>query len=132
MLSDPARPPASHAGARERSLRGLHGLRGFLPFGAILVGAGFFVSLSAPASEHERNRTERETTSTGEIIIDVQSDPRADFRRALMTSGDYPATGADRKRLSQEERELLNREWREAISGIYDRGDASGLGHSSD
>lgn len=49
-----------------------------------------------------------------------------------MTGGDYPPSGANRKRLSQEERDLLNRELREAISGIYDRGDALGRGRSSD
>jgi hypothetical protein len=132
MLSDAARQGASHARTLERSGYCRHGVRRLMPLSAILVGAGFCFSISASASELDRKRSERETTEASEIIIDVQSDPRSDFRRALMTSGDYPAAGADRKRLSQEERDLLNREWREAISGIYDRGDGRGLGQSTD
>lgn len=50
----------------------------------------------------------------------------------MMVGADYPVSGADRTRLSQEERDLLRRELREAISGIYDRGDVGGSGRSSE
>ncbi|MGL1833807.1 hypothetical protein ACKVEX_09385 [Rhodocyclaceae bacterium SMB388] len=132
MLSASVRQLAPHACTPERCGHDLQGLRWLNPLSAILVGAGLCVSLSASASEPEQKGPDPETTSTGEIIIDVQSDPRYEFRRALLAGGDYPAVGEKRKRLSQEERDLLNRELREAISGIYDRGDARGLGRSVD
>jgi len=45
---------------------------------------------------------------------------RAELRRALTSGADIPAVKRERQRLSQEERDALNRELRRALRGAYE------------
>ncbi|NMG53359.1 hypothetical protein [Aromatoleum aromaticum] len=44
----------------------------------------------------------------------------AELRRALISGADLPVTEHKRPRMSQDEREALNRELREAMRGVYE------------
>lgn len=45
---------------------------------------------------------------------------RAELRRALISGADLPAAERERPPMSQNEREALNRELREAMRGVYE------------
>lgn len=58
-----------------------------------------------------------------EVVIEHREQRHLEVRRALVSNVELPERPDERRRLSQDERDALNRELREAMRGVYEQRD---------
>jgi len=90
------------------------------PFGNAVLCALGALWIMAPVHVAASDQGPSLGVEASEVLIETQVDRRVELKRTLLTSGDLPQSDA-RRSLSLDERDALNRELREAISGLYEQ-----------
>ncbi|NMG76882.1 hypothetical protein [Aromatoleum diolicum] len=111
-------PPAFRAGGVGLMLRNAVSGR-VVSTSAVLIAALASALVSTPGLARDRASTP--SLDGGPLIIyhNTPDQRRAELRRALISGADFPQAPAARPRMSQERRDALNQELREAVRGAY-------------